>query len=415
MKIQIDQDDLLARFLRYVSIDTQSDAHSSSCPSTAKQWQLIHLLEKELKEMGLKEVVVTEFGYVLAVIPSTSKKKNLPQIAFLAHVDTADACPGGAKPIVHRRYDGKPIVLPDDPSQVLTQKEIPLLAEKIGEDIITASGKTLLGADDKAGVAVIMSFVKYLVSHPEIIHGPIRICFNPDEEIGRGMNKIALSDLNARVAYTLDSEHVGEINGETFSADAAVIQIDGVAAHPGSAKGVMVNALRLAAEFIAKLPKELSPEETSDRDGFIHPVELTGTAEKATIRMILRDFELDGLAAQKRYLEKLVQELSKKEPRAKWNLAVTPQYRNMRYWLDKDPLPIERAKEAMIRTGLKPIFASVRGGTDGSRLTERGLLTPNLFVGFHNIHSPKEWVCLQDMALSATSLVHLSQIWEERA
>lgn len=409
----MDQEDLLKRFLRYVRIDTQSDPHSSTCPSTEKQWEIIHLLSEELKGMGVKDVVVTEFGYVLALIPSNSKKKDLPQIAFLAHVDTSDACLGGAKPIVHRNYNGRPIVLPDDPSQVLTKEEIPLLAQKMGEDIITASGKTLLGADDKAGVAIIMSFVKHLMSHPEIIHGPIRICFNPDEEIGRGMDKISLSQLGARVAYTLDSEDVGEINGETFSADQAIIQIQGVAAHPGSARGVMVNALRLAAQCIARLPKELSPEETSDREGFIHPTELTGSSEHATIRLILRDFELDGLESKNRLLERIVAEIAKKEPRAKLDLSIKAQYRNMRYWLDKDPLPVEKAKEAMIRAGLKPIFASVRGGTDGSRLTERGLLTPNLFTGFHNIHSPKEWVSLQDMALSATTLIHLAQLWEE--
>lgn len=413
MKIQIDSEDLLERFLRYVRIDTQSDPHATTCPSTEKQWNLIRLLGSELKAMGLKDVVITEFGYVLASLPSNSKKKSLPQIAFLAHVDTSDACPGGAKPIVHRNYDGKPIILPDDPSQVLTQEEIPLLAQKIGEDIITASGTTLLGADDKAGVAIIMAFVKYLQTHPEITHGPIRICFNPDEEIGRGMDKISLEELNARVAYTLDSEDIGEINGETFSADQAVLQIQGVAAHPGSAKGVMVNALRIAASFVAELPKKLSPEETSDREGFIHPVEITGSAEHATIRLIIRDFELDGLAAKKHLLEKIVKELVNKHPKAKLDLVIKAQYRNMRYWLDKDPLPIERAKAAMIRSGLKPIFASVRGGTDGSRLTERGLLTPNLFTGFHNIHSQKEWVSLQDMVLSATNLVHLAQIWEE--
>lgn len=413
MKVQIDQEDLLERFLRYVRIDTQSDPHSSTCPSTEGQWKLIRLLSEELVGMGLKDVVVTEFGYVLATVPATSKKKDLPQIAFLAHVDTSDACPSAATPIVHRQYDGKPIVLPDDPSQVLTKEEIPLLGKKIGEDIITASGKTLLGADDKAGVAIIMSFVKYLMSHKEIMHGPIRICFNPDEEIGKGMHKISLEELNARVAYTLDAEHVGEINGETFSADGAVVQVTGVAAHPGSAKGVMVNALRLASLFITHLPGSLSPEETSEREGFIHPVEVTGTAEKAVIRMILRDFELDGLAAKKQLLEELIRELTKKEPRAKWELTVKPQYRNMRYWLDKDPGPIEKAKEAMIRTGLTPILSRVRGGTDGSHLTERGLLTPNLFTGFHNIHSTKEWVSLQDMALAATALVHLAQIWEE--
>jgi tripeptide aminopeptidase len=414
MKVEIDQEDLLKRFFEYVQIDTQSDCHSSTCPSTEKQWNLIRLLEKQLKELGLQDVRVTEFGYVLATVPSNSKKNNVPQIAFLAHVDTADACSGAAKPIVHRYYDGKPIILPDDPTQILTVKEIPLLAEKIGEDIITASGKTLLGADDKAGVAIIMATVRYLMSHPEIIHGPIRICFNPDEEIGRGMHKISLSDLNARAAYTLDSENLGEIDCETFSADQAVIAITGIAAHPGSAKGVMVNALRLASSFIEALPKELSPEETSNREGFIHPVEVTGTAEKATIRLILRDFELSGLDAKKHFIENLVKQLKKKETRAKWDLSITAQYRNMGYWLDKDTLPVEAAKEAIRKAGLEPMSESVRGGTDGSHLTERGLPTPNIFTGFHNIHSPKEWVSLQDMVLSATTLVYLTEIWEKQ-
>ncbi len=415
MDIQIDKEDLLDRFLRYVKIDTQSDPHSSTTPSTKKQWELIRLLKKELKEMGLKDVILTEFGYVLATIPSNSEKNDLPQIAFFAHIDTSDACPGDAKPIVHRKYDGKPIILPDDPAQILSKEEIPLLAKKVGEDIITASGKTLLGADDKAGVAIIMSFIKYLLSHPEIIHGPIRICFNPDEEIGRGVEKISISDIDAIVAYTLDSEDIGEINGETFSADQAEIHISGVAAHPGSAKGVMVNALRLAASIITKLPKELSPEETSDKEGFIHPVELTGTAEEATIRLILRDFELDGLKSKKQLLENIIKELTKKDPKAKITLTVTPQYKNMRYWLDDDPRPVEKAKQAMKRAGITPLLLPVRGGTDGSRLTEKGLLTPNLFTGFHNIHSEKEWISLQDMALSATVLVHLAQIWEENA
>ncbi len=414
ISIKIDQEDLLARFLRYVSIDTQSDIHSESCPSTEKQWQLIRQLEKELKELKVSDVLVTEFGYVLGTIPATSKKTGLPQIAFLAHVDTADACPGGAKPIVHRNYNGKPITLPDDKTQVLTPEEIPLLLKKIGEDIITASGTTLLGADDKAGVAIIMAFVKTLMKHPEIPHGPIRICFNPDEEIGRGMHKLELSVLNAIAAYTLDSEDVGEINGETFSADLATVEIEGVASHPGSAKGVMVNALRLAAQFIAKLPKEISPEETSEREGFIHPLELTGSAEKAKIRMIIRDFELEGLAEKKAYLHTVVKELSKQEPRAQWNLTIKEQYRNMRYWLDKDPFPVEAAQEAMTRAGLSPFLAPIRGGTDGSHLTQRGLPTPNLFTGFRNIHSKKEWVSLQDMILSASVLVHLVQVWEEK-
>ena len=309
--IDFDKEDLLNRFLSYVQIDTQSDPHSSTCPSTAKQWDLIHLLENELKELGLDDVHTTEFGYVLATIPRNSKKENVPQIAFLAHVDTSNACPGNAKPLVHRRYDGQPIILPEDPSQILTVEEIPLLAQKLGEDIITASGNTLLGADDKAGVAIIIAAAKYLVEHLEIPHGPIRICFNPDEEIGRGMHKLDLADLNARAAYTLDSEHLGEIDYETFSADSALITIEGVASHPGSAKGVMVNALRLAAEFIHRLSNEISPEMTSGREGFIHPTEIAGTPEKASIRLLLRDFEINDLEAKGQFLQKIMEELQR--------------------------------------------------------------------------------------------------------
>jgi len=407
MRGKMDKEDLLERFLRYVQIDTESDSSSNSCPSTDKQWNFIYFLERELKELGIKDVRVTEFGYVLASMPSNSKNK-VPAIAFLAHVDTADACRGNAKPIVHRNYDGAPIVLPDDPSQILSFENIPLLKEKIGEDIITASGTTLLGADDKAGVAIIMSMVKHLINHPEIIHGPIRICFNPDEEIGRGMDKIELSELNSDYAYTLDSEHVGQIDFETFSADQAVIEIEGVAAHPGSAKGVLVNALRLATDLIQKLPKGIFPEDVQGREGFIHPIEIKGTAEKVTIRFILRDFELDGLAAKQKILQLIVDEIG---PKAK--LRVTPQYRNMRYWLENDMKPVEYAREAIKRAGLKVYSEPVRGGTDGSRLTERGLLTPNIFTGFHNIHSPLEWVSLQDMALSVETLIHLIQVYEE--
>lgn len=412
MKNEVDREDLLERFKRYVQIDTQSDVNSSTCPSTDKQWDLIRLLEKELRELGLSDVKVTEFGYVLATISSTSKKK-VPQIALLAHIDTADACPGDAKPLVHRHYNGQPIVLPDDPTQVLTIEEIPLLAQKIGEDIITASGTTLLGADDKSGVAIIMSTIKYLMEHPEISHGPIRICFNPDEEIGRGMHKLDLSDLNATAAYTLDSEHIGQVDYETFSADSAEVVIDGVAAHPGAGKDVLVNALRIAAEFVQALPKESSPEETAGRQGFIHPVEMKGTSEKATIRLILRDFELVDLEEKGTFLKKLAEKLKGKHPKAKITLTIKPQYRNMRYWLEKDLRPVEFAKEAVKRVGLQPFSEAMRGGTDGSLLTERGLPTPNIFTGFHNFHSPKEWVSLQDMLLSVKTLIQLVQVWEQ--
>jgi tripeptide aminopeptidase len=260
-----------------------------------------------------------------------------------------------------------------------------------------------------------MGMVKYLLDHPEVPHGPLRICFNPDEEIGRGMHHIRLEELNAKVAYTLDAEHLGEVNYETFSADQAVIEVKGVASHPGSAKGVMVNALKLAASFLQALPKDLCPEKTSDREGFIHPIDLQGTAEKATIRFILRDFELDELEAKRQMLKEMIENLKKQEPRGVWDIKIVPQYRNMRYWLEKDQFPLEAAKEAMVRAGLKPFFQPIRGGTDGAHLTERGLPTPNIFTGFHNIHSEKEWVSLQDMVFSVTTLVHLVQVWEEQS
>ena len=411
----IDSEFLLQRFLSYVQIDTQSDAHSQTTPSTEKQWVLIRQLEAELKALGLTSVQVTPFGYVLATVPSTSKKKNPPRVAFLAHVDTADGCSGLAKPIVHRKYNGQTLTLPDDPSQTLSLENTPLLSGKIGEDIITASGLTLLGADDKAGVAIVMAAVRHLVLHPEIVHGPIRICFNPDEEIGRGTEKLSIEELAADVAYTLDAENLGEIDYESFSADKAVLTLSGVAAHPGWAKGVMVNALRLGAQFIQSLPMDNSPETTCEREGFIHPIEMEGGPEQLVIRMILRDFELDGLAAKRRIVENAVDRLRALEPRARFKLEITPQYRNMRYWLEKDLRPVEYAMEAVRRAGMTPVSEAIRGGTDGSRLTERGLPTPNIFTGFHNVHSPREWVSLQDMAKAAETVVRLAALWEEKS
>ena len=411
----IDAEDLLQRFLRYVQIDTTSDAHSPTTPSTEKQWNLIRVLEAELRELGLKDVRVTEFGYVLATVPATSKKPKLPRLSFWGHVDTAPGLPGNAKPIVHRNYNGGKIVLPDDPAQVLSPKNIPLLAQKKGETIITASGKTLLGADDKSGVVIVMAAVRHLLLHPEIPHGPIRVCFNPDEEIGRGTEKLSLEELGADIAYTLDAENTGEIDYESFSADKALVTITGVAAHPGWAKGVMVNALRIGAEFIGMLPKALSPERTHARQGFIHPVEMSGGPEVLSIRLILRDFERKGLKAKGDLLRKAVAKLKKKHPKAQIELKIDAQYRNMRYWLEKDMRPVEYALEAVRRAGMRPTSEAIRGGTDGSRLTERGLPTPNIFTGFHNVHSQLEWVSLQDMAKAAEVVVRLAQLWEERA
>jgi tripeptide aminopeptidase len=412
--MQIDSADLLDRFLRYVRIETRSDDESSSTPSTPGQWDLLRLLVRELKELGLADVVLTEHGYVLATVPATSAKKT-PVIAWFAHVDTATNLPGAAKPIVHRAYDGRPIVLPDDPAQQLTVETTPFLRAALGHDVITASGTTLLGSDDKAGVATVLAAVRHLLRHPEIPHGRIRVCFNPDEEIARGVARLDLAQLGADCGYTLDGSEPGEIDFETFSADAAVLEIQGVASHPGWAKDVMVNAARLAGRFLAALPPELSPERTDARAGFIHPAECTASAETARIRMILRDFELAGLTALRERIEKIVAELRAAEPRAKFTLTFTEQYRNMRYWLEQDLRPVEFAREAIRRAGLLPRSSAIRGGTDGSNLTQRGLPTPNIFCGMHEVHSQREWVSLQDMTKAVETLVHLAQVWDEHS
>lgn len=415
MTITIDADDLLNRFLSYVQIDTRSDPHSQTTPSTPKQWVLVRKLEGELKELGLADVKVTEYGYVLATLPATSPKPGIPRVALLAHLDTAQGCSGLAVPIVHRDYQGQPLVLPRDPNVVLTVDNEPGLKDKLGQDVITASGDSLLGADDKAGVAAIMGAVRFLVQHPEVAHGVIRICFNPDEEIGRGSEKISLDELAADFAYTFDADGLGMVNYETFSADRAVLKITGVAAHPGWAKGVMVNALKLGGKFLAALPQEASPEHTANRDGFVHPDDMHGDAAEVTIELLVRDFELDGLAAKRKIIEDLVERLKAEEPRARLELAFKAQYRNMRYWLEKDFRPVDYAMEAIRRCGINPYFEAIRGGTDGSRLTERGLPTPNMFCGFHDVHSLREWVTLQDMVKAAEAAVRLVGLWAEKA
>ena len=415
MSHTIDAADLLARLCRYVRLDTRSDPHSPTCPSTPGQWDLLRLLENELKEIGAADVRLTTDGYVLATIPATAPKAGVPRLAWFAHVDTATELPGGAKPIVHRQYHGQPIVLPDDPTQQLTVDTIPHLREKIGHDLVTASGTTLLGADDKAGVAIVLGAARHLLQHPEIPHGVIRVCFNPDEEIARGMTRLDLKELDADFGYTLDGEDLGEIDYETFSADAAVLEIRGVSIHPGLAKGVMVNALRLAGSFLSALPAEISPERTAGRDGFIHPVEVDGNAGSCTVRMIVRDFELAGLAAKRAIVEQVVAGLRIVEPRAVFTLTFPEQYRNMRYWLEKDMRPVEFAREAVRRAGVTPISTAIRGGTDGSNLTARGLPCPNIFCGMREVHSQREWVSLQDMTKSVETLLHLAQLWHERA
>lgn len=404
---------LEARLIRYVQVDTQSDESSSSVPSTAGQWDLLRLLEQELTELGASDIGVTEQGFLIATVPATVPADALPRVAFLAHVDTSPAFNAtGVKPIVHRAYDGGRIELPDDPAQVLSPEVSPYLGQKRGDDIITASGTTLLGADDKAGVAIIMTMAEHLLAHPEIAHGPIRICFTPDEEIGSGINHLDLEELAADFAYTLDGADLGELVDETFSADKAVVTVQGVSTHPGDAFGKMVNALHLAATIIDTLPQHTrTPETTANREGFIHAYQINGGAAQAEISFILRDFELAELASHGELLQQVCAAIGATEPRAQITCTITPQYRNMRYWLADDRRPIKTAVRAMRAVGIEPRFEPIRGGTDGSRLTERGLLTPNLFTGMQNIHGPLEWVSVQDMARSVEVCVRLAQEW----
>ena len=400
------------RFIRYTRIDTQSDEKSATSPSTEKQYDLLNLLATELKAIGVQDVMLTRYGAVIATVPSTVKS-DVPTIAFLAHVDTAPAFSGrGVKPIVHRKYEGGDLILPDAPNMVLSPKQSPYLAGKVGQDIITASGTTLLGADDKAGVAILMAVVHHLVQNSELLHGPIRIGFTPDEEIGRGVHTNLPGDLQAQFAYTLDGAELGEVVYETFSADKAVVRIQGVSIHPGQAKDKLVNALHLAAKIIDTLPHAtLTPEATADRQGFIHVYEMSGTPAAAELSFILRDFELDVLRAHGELLQQVCTAVQATEPRAKITCVITPQYRNMRYWLEDDMRPVELAREACRQLGIEPFSPPIRGGTDGSRLTEMGVPTPNIFTGMQNIHGPLEWISMQDMARAAEVCVKLAELW----
>ena len=399
------------RLLRYAQIDTQSDEQSPTSPSTEKQFDLLKLLVDELTAIGAKDIGLTDYGVVLATIPATVPG-DVPTIALLAHVDTAPQFSGaGVKPIVHRNYAGGDIVLPDG-DVVLSPKAFPYLSAKVGEDIITASGTTLLGADDKAGVAIVMTAARHLLRHPRLAHGPIRIAFTPDEEIGRGVHPRLAGDLKVDVAYTLDGAERGEIVYETFSADKADVHVQGVSIHPGQAKDKLVNALHLAAKIIDTMPQvTLTPETTSGREGFIHVYKMTGGAAAADLHFILRDFERDGLRARAVLLEQVCATVQATEPRAQITCKVTEQYRNMRYWLENDMRPIELARSACQQLGIEPFSAPVRGGTDGSRLTEMGVPTPNLFTGMQNIHGPHEFVSVQDMSCAAAMCIELAQLW----
>ena len=407
----------LSRFLDYVKIDTQSDPASLSVPSTEKQKNLGRVLVKELHDMGLTDAHLDEFGYVYATLPANTDKQNVPVLCFCSHMDTSPDCSGtNVKPLVHQAWNGADIVLPDDPTQIIRMSEHPDLKAQIGNDIVTASGTTLLGADNKAGVAAIMDAVFQLVSDPKLKHGTLRILFTPDEEIGRGADEANMEKLGAQFGYTVDGESLGSIENETFSADGVVLKIFGVPSHPGYAQGSMENAIKIAADIVAQLPRtRLSPETTRQKKGFIHPTKIEGILDEAALHFIIRDFDDNNLAKHEKELLDIVVRVMKNYPKSRFTFKVSEQYRNMKQILDKHPEVAEYAVEAVKRAGIEPILGSIRGGTDGSRFSFMGLPCPNIFAGEHAFHSRLEWVSVQDMNKSAETIIHLCQIWEERS
>jgi tripeptide aminopeptidase len=404
------------RFLRYAVIDTQSDPASPSCPSTEKQKDLGRLLVSELKAMGLADAHLDDHGYVYATIPANTEKP-VPVICFCSHMDTSPDCSGSnVRPQLIRNYRGDDIVLPADPSQVIRVSEHPALKSQIGHDIITSDGTTLLGADNKAGVAEIMDAAHFLTKNPQVKHGTIKILFTPDEEIGRGVDRVDLKKLGADFAYTIDGETAGQIEDETFSADGVTIIIEGVSTHPGFAKGKMEHAIKIASAIVERLPKNTcSPETTEGREGFLHPTNISGTLEMANLGFIVRDFTEEGLREKEALLETIVQGVMKNFPRSTYRMEIKQQYRNMKQVIDRHPEIVDYAIEAIRRTGLTPARTSIRGGTDGSRLSFMGLPCPNIFAGEHAFHSRLEWVSRQDMEKAVQTIVHLAMIWEERA
>ncbi len=406
---------VLERFLRYVRLDTTSDPDSTTTPSTAKQLVLLDLLVQELKALGLKDAARDEQGIVMATLPATSPGKDVPVIGWLAHVDTSPEMSGAnVKPIVHANFDGRDLVLPDDPAAVLSPREDADLAGKHGEDIVTASGTTLLGADDKSGVAVIMAALEHLLQHPDIPHGPIRVAFTPDEEIGRGVRRFDVARFGAVCAYTLDGAGLGTLEAETFSADSMSVTFQGRNTHPGFAHGTMVNSIKVASDFVSRLPRNaLSPETTREKQGFVHPNGMDASVDRTSVRFIIRDFETPGLAEKEAMLEKLAHETVRDWPGASVSFEMKESYRNMRDALAKHPRVLGLAREAIRRAGITPVESRIRGGTDGSILTEMGLPTPNLSTGQHRFHSRLEWVSVQDMERSVQVLVNLAKLWAE--
>ena len=409
-------DTVTDRFLRYTAIDTQSDPSSTTCPSTEKQKNLGRLLVSELLEMGISDAHLDDFGYVYASIPANTEKQ-VPVICFCSHMDTSPDCSGeNVKAIIHQNYQGQDIILPDDSTQIIYMNDHPDLKNQIGNDLITASGLTLLGADNKAGIAEIMDAAQFLINHPEIKHGTIKILFTPDEEIGRGVDHVDIKKLGADFAYTIDGESAGSIENETFSANGVKVIIHGISAHPGFAKNKMESAIKIASAIISLLPKAtLAPESSTDLEGFIHPVSISGSVEVAEIEFIIRDFNTESLKSHELVLEQTIQQVIKAYPNSSYEFIVEEQYRNMKSVLDRYPLLTQLGIEAIERSGLKAKLQRIRGGTDGSRLSFMGLPCPNIFAGEHAFHSKQEWVSIQDMQKAVQTLVNLAIIWEEKS
>lgn len=405
------------RFLHYVQIDTQSDPQSPTNPSTEKQKDLSRVLVQELLDMGIADAELDEWGYVYATIPANTDKSNVPTICFCSHVDTSpDVTGAGVKPIIHERWDGSDIVLPDNSAQIIRVADHPDLQNQIGNDIITASGNTLLGADNKAGLAEIMDAAHYLTTHPDVKHGRIRLLFTPDEEVGRGTEKVDIQRLGADFGYTIDGEALGTLEDETFSADAVKITIQGVSTHPGFAKGKLENAMKIAGDLLAALPKDtLSPETTEDKAGFVHPTRIEGNQDQAVLEFIIRDFTETGLHDKETYLQNELNDVLTRYPGSKADFMVKQQYRNMKEILNQHPAVVDNALEAIRRAGLSAERRSIRGGTDGSRLSFMGLPCPNIFAGEHAFHSRQEWVSVQDMQKAVEVIVNVARVWEERA
>lgn len=412
--------EILERFFRYVKIDTQSQEDvTDRYPSTAKQLDLAKILVKELIDLGLKDAAMDEFGIVMATLPSNlapTEAARIPVIGLIAHLDTSPEVSGkDVKPIIHQNYRGGDIKLPGDPNVIIRQSENPILAEKIGEDIVTSDGTTLLGADDKAGIVEIMSFLSYLQKHPDIKHGTLRIAFTPDEEVGAGTDHFDVKKFGADFAYTVDGETVGEIEIETFNASTGIFTVHGINVHPGYAKGKMVNAIPIAAEIVRLIDREPSPATTEKREGYLHPYVIEGGVEKVTLRVLLRDFDADGIRAKSVRLNEIRDQVASQFPRARVELEVKESYKNMYVKLAENPKVIEYALEATRRAGIQPKTQIIRGGTDGAKLCFMGLPTPNIFTGGHNFHSKQEWISVQDMEKTVATLVNLVQVWVEKS